>query len=150
MSDFVWTTAPIVITKGQLEQQFIGQDTLTYTLKGSPTFVNLTKALDIRVQLDEKVIQTNPRKIILFRVNYQVDEIEGKIVIMNYKSERVVVVINAALMGKTNNYSIEPKHDLVKVNENAANQKHDVRWEVTLNPRQTMEIKYYRQYNKRV
>ncbi|CAF4414189.1 unnamed protein product, partial [Rotaria magnacalcarata] len=59
VSDFVWTTAPIVITKGQLEQQFIGQDKLTYTLKGLTTFVNLTKALDVRVQLDEKVSSTN-------------------------------------------------------------------------------------------
>ncbi|CAF0872030.1 unnamed protein product, partial [Didymodactylos carnosus] len=52
-SNYILTTAPVLITRD--DQQFIGQDTLTYTLKNSSTFVNLTKALDIRVTFDEKV-----------------------------------------------------------------------------------------------
>ncbi|CAF3344794.1 unnamed protein product [Rotaria sp. Silwood2] len=151
ISNFVWTTAPIVITKGQLEQQFIGQDKLTYTLKGSTTFVNLTKALDVRVQLDEKVsTTTNSPRFTLFRVHYQTDQIDGKILAMNYKSEEVVVVITATLIGKISNYSIAPKKDAVKADNNVANQRHDIRWEVNIKPKQTLEIKYIRSYNKRV
>ncbi|CAF5100115.1 unnamed protein product, partial [Rotaria sp. Silwood1] len=150
ISNFVWTTAPIVITKGQLEQQFIGQDKLTYTLKGSTTFVNLTKALDVRVQLDEKVTVTNSKQFTLFRVHYQTDQIDGKILVMNYKSEEVVVVITATLMGKMNNYSIAPKKDAVKADNNVANQRHDIQWEVNIKPKQTLEIKYVRSFNKRV
>ncbi|CAF0766370.1 unnamed protein product [Rotaria sp. Silwood1] len=150
ISNFVWTTAPIVITKGQLEQQFIGQDKLTYTLKGSTTFVNLTKALDVRVQLDEKVTVTNSKQFTLFRVHYQTDQIDGKILVMNYKSEEVVVVITATLMGKMNNYSIAPKKDAIKADNNVANQRHDIQWEVNIKPKQTLEIKYVRSFNKRV
>ncbi|CAF4416511.1 unnamed protein product [Rotaria socialis] len=150
VSDFVWTTAPIVITKGQLEQQFIGQDKLTYTLKGSTTFVNLTKALDVRIQLDEKVSSANSSRFVLSRVNYQTDQIEGKILVMNYKSEEVVVVINTILVGKMSNYSIAPKKDAVKTDGDVANQRHDIRWEITVKPKQTLEIKYVRSFNKRI
>ncbi len=150
ISNFVWTTAPIVTTKGQQEQQFIGQDTLAYTLKGSTAFVNLTKALDVRVQLDEKITNTNSTRFTLSRVNYQSDNIEGKLVVMNYKSEEVVVVINVKLMGKMSNYSVAPKNDAIKANENSPNQQHDIRWEVNVKPKQTIEIKYVRLYNKRV
>ncbi|CAF4992848.1 unnamed protein product, partial [Rotaria magnacalcarata] len=150
VSDFVWTTAPIVITKGQLEQQFIGQDKLTYTLKGSTTFVNLTKALDVRVQLDEKVSSTNSSRLVRSRVNYQTDQIEGKILVVNYKSEEVIVVINTILVGKMSNYSIAPKKDAVKTDGYVANQRHDIRWEVTVKPKQTLDINYVRSFNKRL
>jgi len=150
ISNFVWTTAPIVTTKGQQEQQFIGQDKLGYTLKGSTAFVNLTKALDVRVQLDEKVTNTNSTRFTLSRVNYQSENIEGKLSVMNYKSEEVVVVINVKLMGKMSNYSVAPKTDAIKANENSVNQQHDIRWEVNVKPKQTIEIKYVRLYNKRV
>ncbi len=150
ISNFVWTTAPIVTTKGQQEQQFIGQDKLAYTLKGSTAFVNLTKALDVRVQLDEKVTNTNSTRFTLSRVNYQSENIEGKLSVMNYKSEEVVVVINVKLMGKMSNYSVAPKTDVIKANGNSVNQQHDIRGEVNVKPKQTIEIKYLRLYNKRV
>jgi len=69
---------------------------------------------------------------------------------MNYKSEEVVVVINVKLMGKMSNYSVAPKTDAIKANENSVNQQHDIRWEVNVKPKQTIEIKYLRLYNKRV
>ena len=140
----------MVITKGLEEQQFIGQDKMTYTSKGSTTFVNLTKALDVRVQLDEKVLNAPPTRLTLFRTNYQTDQIEGKIVVMNYKPEEVVVVLNLSLMGKMSNYSVAPKKDSVKVNENVANQQHDIQWEVNVKPKQTLEIRYVRSFNRRV
>jgi hypothetical protein len=139
-----------VITKGQQEQQFIGQDTLTYTLKGSTTFVNLTKALDVRVQLEEKVTNVHQKRFTFLTYNYQTDQIEGKVSVMNYKSEEVVVVINVSLMGKMSDYSVPPKKDAIKADENTANQQHDIRWEVNLKPKQTLEIRYIRLYNKRV
>lgn len=150
ISNFVWTTAPVVITKGEEEQQFIGQDTLTYTLKGSTTFVNLTKALDIRIQLDEHVKKTNSTSFTFLGGKYQTDEIEGKLIVMNFKSEQVIVVINLSLTGKINQYSIQPKRDVIKANENVANQQHDIRWEIDLKPKQTLNIQYIRLYNKRV
>jgi hypothetical protein len=138
-----------VITKGQQEQQFIGQDTLTYTIKGSTSLVKLTKALNVRVQLDEKVVNVNPTPVLLYQTQYKTDEIEGTISVMNYKSEEVVVVINVTLMGKMSKYSIAPKKDAIKANENIVNQDHDIQWEVTVKPKQTIEIKYTRSYNKR-
>jgi hypothetical protein len=69
---------------------------------------------------------------------------------MNYKSEEVIVVINISLMGKMSNYSIPPKKDAIKAIENVANQQHDLQWEVHVKPKQTLEIKYIRLYNKRV
>lgn len=138
------------MTKGEAEQQFIGQDTLTYTLKGSPTFVNLTKALDVRVQLDEKVSNSNTTAFTLLNAYYRTDTLEGKLIVMNFKSEEVTVVINLALSGKTSDYSITPKKDSIKANENVANEQHDIQWKVNVKPRQTLEIKYVRLYNKRV
>ena len=139
-----------MITKGEQEQQFIGQDTLTYTLKGSTTFVNLTKALDVRIQLDEKVTNSNTKLFTFLSSNYQTEEIQGKIQVGNFKSEEIVVVINLTLTGKTSQYSIPPKKDAVKAIENVANQQHEIRWEVTIKPKQTLELKYVRLYSKRV
>ncbi|CAF0887173.1 unnamed protein product [Adineta ricciae] len=149
-TNFVLTTAPVLVTKGQNEQQFVGQDLLTYTPKGSTAFVNLTKALDVRVQLEEKVVNTNTRRFTFLSYNYQTDQIEGKLTIMNYKSEEVTVVINMSLTGKTSNYSPEPKKDIVKATEATANPQHDITWEINLKPKQTLEIRYVRAYNKRV
>jgi hypothetical protein len=149
-TNFVLTTAPVLITKGQQEQQFIGQDILPYTSKGSTTFVNLTKALDVRVQLDEKVSNTASTQFTLFKQKYRCDQIEGTFSVMNYKSEEVVVVINTSLLGKTSHYSVPPKTDVVKAIEMAANQRHDVVWEVNVKPKQTMEVRYTRAYNRPV
>ena len=149
-TDFVLTTAPVLITKGEQEQQFIGQDTLPYTSKGSPTFVNLTKALDVRVQFEERVLKSGSTQFTLFGYNYQSDQIEGKFSVMNFKSEEVVVVINTSLMGKMNNYSVAPKTDVIKTIETTANERHEIVWEVNVKPKQTLEIKYMRLYNRRV
>lgn len=69
---------------------------------------------------------------------------------MNYKSEEVAVAISVSLMGKTSNYSVEPKKDIVKATETTANPHHDVNWEINVKPKQTLEIRYVRAYNKRV
>ncbi len=84
------------------------------------------------------------------RNKYQTDEIQGKIDVMNFKSEEIIVVINLTLTGKTSHYSIPPKKDTIKANENVANQQHDIRWEINVKPKETLEIKYVRSYNKRV
>ncbi|UJR35070.1 hypothetical protein I4U23_027846 [Adineta vaga] len=149
-TNVVLTTAPVVITKGQQEQQFVGQDTLTYTSKGSTAFVNLTKALDVRIQFEEKVVNTSSRRFTFLSQNYQTDQLEGKITVMNYKSEEIIVAINTSSVGKTGNYSIEPKKDIVKASETTANPNHEISWEINVKPKQTLEIKYTRSYNKRV
>ena len=38
----------------------------------------------------------------------------------------------------------------LKLMNMTANQQHDIRWEVNVKPKQTLEIKYIRLYNKRV
>lgn len=149
-SNFVWTTAPVVVTKGVDEQQFIGQDKITYTLKGSAVVVNLTKTLDVRVQFEEAVINTEAKRLTISRVNYQTDHVEGKLILTNYKSEEVVVVLNTSLYGKLSSFSNQPKKDVIKPNSDVVNQQHDVQWEVTVQPRGTIEIRYVRLFNRRV
>jgi hypothetical protein len=139
-----------MVTKGVDEQQFIGQDKITYTLKGATVVVNLTKTLDVRVQFEEAVINTEAKRVTISRLNYQTDHIEGKLILTNYKSEEVVVVLNTSLSGKLNNCSNQPKKDLIKPNTDVANQQHDVQWEVTVQPRGTVEIRYVRLFNRRV
>ena len=112
--------------------------------------VNLTKALDVRVQLDENVVNANSARFTLFNAKYQTDRIEGKILIMNHKSEEIVVVINVLLVGKMNEFSIKPKKDITKTLDTVVNQQHDIRWEVTIPPRKSTEINYVRLYSRRV
>ncbi|CAF0882267.1 unnamed protein product [Adineta steineri] len=150
ITNFVLTTAPIVITKGEQEQQFIGQDTLTYTSKGLTAFVNLTKALDVQIQAEENVVNTNPKRFTFRRTNYQADTIEGKISVVNYKTETIVVVINLSLTGKITNHSVAPKKDVMKTNENTVNEQHDIRWEINVKPKQTLDITYNKIYNRSV
>lgn len=149
-SNFVWTTAPVVVTKGKEEQQFLAQDTLTYTPKGSTTFVNLTKALDIRVQFNEQVTGADSKRFKFFNQNYQTDHVEGKIIVINLKPEQIVLVINLSSEGKFNNYSIKPKKDIIKSNDNVVNQQHEIQWEIKVQPKGTTEIVYTKSYNKRV
>jgi hypothetical protein len=140
----------VFITRGQQEQQLIGQDQINYTLKGSTTFVNLTKALDVRVQHDEKLSNTNSTRLTLMRVNYQTDQIDGQIVVTNHKTESVLVVLHLTLVGKTSHYSLPPKKDTRKVHGDVANGHNDIRWEVTVPPKANVEIKYTRHFNRRV
>ncbi|CAF4313122.1 unnamed protein product, partial [Adineta steineri] len=150
ITNFVLTTAPIIITKGDQEQQFIGQDTLTYTSKGLTAFVNLTKALDVQIQAEENVVNTNPKRFTFRRTNYQSDNIEGKISVVNYKTETIVVVVNLSLTGKITNHSVAPKKDVMKTNENTVNEQHDIRWEINVKPKQTLDITYNKIYNRSV
>lgn len=149
-SKFVWTTAPVVVTRGLEEQQFIGQDKITYTLQGASTFVDLTKALDVRIRSEERVTNTNANRFRIHRVEYQTEQIEGKIQLANCKSEDVLVALKVALVGKISNYSAPPKHDTIAVKVDVANEHHNVHWEVALKPKQSVEIKYIRLCNKRV
>ncbi|CAF0849044.1 unnamed protein product [Didymodactylos carnosus] len=113
-SDYILTTAPVLITRD--DQQFIGQDTLNYTLKNSSTFVNLTKALDIRVTFDEKVNRAaSGSQISVLKVNYVKEILDGVITVINYKLEPVTVVIKTQLRGRLSNFSLKPKTDLLKV-----------------------------------
>ncbi|CAF0987235.1 unnamed protein product [Adineta steineri] len=150
ITNFVLTTAPIVVTKGEQEQQFIGQDTLTYTSKGLTAFVNLTKALDVQIQAEENVLSTNPKRFKIGRTSFQTDNIEGKISVVNRKTETIVVVINVALSGKITKHSVEPKKDVIKTHQHFTNEQHDIRWEVTVEPKQTLDITYDKIYNKYV
>ena len=147
-SDFVWTTAPAVITKGLQEQQFIGQDKITYTMKGSTVMVKLTKALDVRVQAEENVVNTNTTRITFYRNHYQTDTIDGKINITNHKNEDINVVLSIKLFGKIVSCSLAPKKDINKTSRDVANQHHDIQWEVTVKAKQAFEIKYTRQFNR--
>ena len=138
------------MTKGVDEQQFIGQDKITYTLKGSSVFVDLTKALDVRIRSEESVKNTNANRFRIRNVNYQSDQIEGKIQLVNFKSEEVRVALKATLSGKISNYSFEPKTDTMSVKRDVANEHHKVQWEISLKSKQTFEIKYVRLFNRRV
>lgn len=136
------------MTKGLEEQQFLGQDKITYTLKGSTALINLTKALDIRVQVEESVTNTNPNRIVFLRNNYQTDTITGKITITNHKSEDIRLVIKMKLTGKMVDFTTKPTRNIVKANSNAVNQTHDIRWELDIKAKQSLEIKHTRHFNK--
>jgi hypothetical protein len=69
---------------------------------------------------------------------------------MNFKSEEVAVVINIVLSGKMSNYSVQPKKDIVKVNQHVANEQHEIRWAVNIKPKETLQLRYNRLFNKRV
>lgn len=150
LSNFVWTTAPAVVAKGKDEQQFLAQDTLTYTSKGSTTFVKLTKALEIRVAHTEKVTSTDSRRLTFFQLHYQTDHIEGRINIVNLKSEKIILVLSLSTEGKLSNYSIQPKKDIIKSDNNVVNQHHEIQWEINVQPKTVLELVYTRAFNKRV
>lgn len=48
------------------------------------------------------------------------------------------------------NYTIPPRKDSVKANEAVVNQQHEIRWEVDVKPKQKLEMKYLRVFNKRI
>lgn len=119
-------------------------------MKGSSTLVDLTKALDVRVRSEEHVRTANASRARIRRLEYQTDEIDGKIQLVNCKSEEVQVALKVDLAGKISNYSLPPKTDTMAVKRDNVNEHHNIQWEISLKPKQTLEIEYARLYNRRV
>ncbi|CAF0975626.1 unnamed protein product, partial [Didymodactylos carnosus] len=107
---------------------------------------------DIQVTFDEKVnraASVSGSRLSMLKVNYIKEILDGIITVINYKFEPVTVVIKIQLHGQLSNFSLKPKIDAVKSGPVIANAMHDLRWEVQVDPQQTLDIKYSRTFNRR-
>jgi len=141
----VWTTAPVMLTKGD---SFIGQDTLDYTQIGTKALVNLTKALDVKVCFDES-ITGNKGTIQILGNTYQQDTVTGRFAIFNHKTETVTVQVKAKIHGSLGDSSVKPKTNIEQVSNDVANGIRKVEWEARVEPGKTFDIQFKRDINRR-
>lgn len=114
---------------------------------GSKALVNLTKALDVKVQFEESITSSKGTVKIL-GTQYQVDTVSGKIAISNNKKEAVTVQVKVKILGSLTEHSVTPKTNIEEITYDVANGVRKVMWEITLEPGKKEEILFKRVINR--
>jgi len=145
-TDLTWTTAPVVSFKGQ---KFVSQDMVKYTPPGETSTINLTKALNVKVvfkeETDNKQSSNSRSLVTIMGNNYQRYTINGKLALLNYKSETVTIKIKIENMqGDLESATMEPISNVEKPRRDVTNAQRSVCWETDVEPGQTIEIGFTR------
>jgi len=133
-----WTTAPVAVTSGD---QFLGQDILYYTSAGGNTLVNITKAIDVKAKFTENTLD-HSGYIALGGHNYRIYVVAGKLLVNNFKGEKITLAINKKLTGDLIETSIKPTSVTEAPRTDIANPHSTVTWEVAVPAGKSMEIDY--------
>jgi hypothetical protein len=92
-----WTTAPAQTIKSN---QLLGQDTLTYTSSTAETKLRITRAMGIKAEQNEYETKRKQQALEMYGNYFDKVSLEGKLRIINYKSEAVNVEITKILSGE--------------------------------------------------
>ena len=154
-----WTTAPAQTVKAN---QLLGQDTLTYTSSTAETKLRITRAMGIKAEQNEYETKRKQSALEMYGSYFDKVSLEGKLRIINYKSEAVNVEITKILSGEVtqstpeavkvgviNNPSAEiarstPGPSIKKLARGLSrmNPVNELTWSFTLKPGEEKEITY--------
>lgn len=140
-----WTTAAImVVSKTQDRTDPICQDMMTYTPVKGTNYIKITSSPDIRVKDGEKEASRSG-EIRVAGKKYAVINVEGQIVVNNYKNTEVKLNLRRNILGDLQQSDVNWLKE-TKVNS-SANKLNQVCWEISLKGGEEKTIKYsYKTY----
>lgn len=147
-SDYVWTSAPVMVVKndkGTISP--VSQDLLKYTSIKDDINVKLTEAPDVAVKFNEKEIkrETNKKQTrpsnnrILY---YDLVTVEAEIEIQNYKNKDIRIDVKRAIIGELLKSSEEWQKAPRLQSYNSFNPYTDVCWEMDIKKGEQKKVTY--------
>lgn len=148
----VWHTIKFKNTAGQplttgpasmyQKNQVVGQDTLSYTSPGADVTVNMSKALDIRVDASEEEV-SRERQVKLPNTNYyDLVTIKGTVSVRNMKKESVKLKLTKSFTGELVSASNAGKETKLAKGLRDVNPRTRVEWEPTMKSGDKLELTY--------
>jgi len=148
----VWHTIKFKNTAGQplttgpasmyQKNQVVGQDTLSYTSPGADVTVNMSKALDIRVDASEEEV-SRERQVKLPNTNYyDLVTIKGTVSVRNMKKESVKLKLTKSFTGELVSASNAGKETKLAKGLRDVNPRTRVEWEPTMKSGDKLDLTY--------
>jgi hypothetical protein len=134
-----WTTAPAQTIKSN---QLLGQDTLTYTSSTAETKLRITRAMGIKAEQNEYETKRKQSALQMYGSYFDKVSLEGKLRIINYKSEAINVEITKILSGEVTQSMPEAKIKKLARGLSRMNPVNELTWSFTLKPAEEKEITY--------
>ncbi|MFC2172813.1 hypothetical protein ACFLU6_09300 [Acidobacteriota bacterium] len=136
---FPMTTGPIAIYKnGHFHSQAIS----FWTAPEELSVINVAKALNIRVKHSEHEIEGKRERIYIMGDDYQESQVQGQLVLRNYRKATEHVVITRRFSGQLVEAEGDPKKELLSEGVYSVNERSELRWEIDLAPGQEMTFTY--------
>lgn len=101
-----FTTGSVMIVDGKTERP-LAEDLIKYTGVGQTSSIQLTQSPDIRVEEQEKIIDTRQQGKKQNGYSYSLLTIQSEVVIMNSKKQNVEMSINKLISGKSKTASVK-------------------------------------------
>lgn len=134
-----FTTSSCVTVK---DGQILGQDMIKYVTPGAEASVRITKALD--VQIDASEVETLRNRIPETTNTARFDEVslEGTLRIRNMKSETIKLRVDKEVTGEVKGSTGNPQVVSLAKGLRAINPRQRLRWELSVKPGESLELKY--------
>ncbi len=134
------TTAPATVFK---DGQVMGQDTIKYTSVDSEILLNMSKALDIRVEADEEEVARERAALKgAYGNTFDLVTVQGKVSIKNPKSEAIMLRISKNFEGELISAEGSPKSTKSAIGLRDVNPRSSLLWTPKLDAGGTLNLIY--------
>lgn len=133
------TTGPASIYQ---KNQVVGQDTLNYTSNNAEVTLNMSKALDIRLDATEEEVKRERQIKLPNSTYYDLVTIKGSVSVRNMKNEIVKLKLTKSFTGEMLEASGGGKETKMAKGLRDVNPRTRVVWEPSLKPGEKLELTY--------
>jgi hypothetical protein len=143
-----WTTGAALLSRQQNGHTLpLGQDKLTYTPPGAKVKVRLTTSPNVLVKTEEAETERKETGKLRDGYFYDLVTVEAKILLRNYKSEAIKLLIDRLIEGEPLRSDLTWKIDKPVSLQNTYRLPHHLGWQAELKPGEARTITYtYQMY----
>jgi hypothetical protein len=137
--DMPWTTAPAEFVKAG---RFTGQDICYYTAPGAKATVRINRAMNVVAEQAEFEVTRTRNAARFYGYSYDLVTVKGELKIRNRQNTQVKMEITKHLSGTVKEMSPEAKDIPTAKGLKKVNTRHDLVWEIALEPDEEKKLTY--------
>ena len=134
-----WTTAAVEFVN---DGQFAGQDICYYTAPGAETTIRLNRAMNVLAEQTELELDRQRNARHYRSCNHDLVKVKGEMRLRNRMDKAVTVEITKNLTGEVQETIPEAKDTRTAKGLKTVNSRHELVWEIELQPGQEQNISY--------
>jgi hypothetical protein len=143
-----FTTASVMIIDGKTQRP-LSEDLIKYTGIGQKSSIELTQSPDIKIQEQEKIIdsKTETRKRGSYSYEYELLTIQSEVVIVNSKKQDIEMVVYKNISGKSKKASVNYTNQQTSTLNDNMNPLDKLKFNLNIKAGQTFKFSYtYEKY----
>jgi hypothetical protein len=137
--DMPWTTAPAEFVK---DGRFTGQDICYYTAPGAKATVRINRAMNVVAEQAEFEVTRTRNAARFYGYSYDLVTVKGELKIRNRQNTQVKMEITKHLSGTVKEMTPAAKDIPTAKGLKKVNTRHDLVWEITLEPDEEKKLTY--------